>query len=252
MKKEHSINIWKLIFIGFLSAFISNCKKDNIAETPNTITDIDGNVYHTVTIGTQVWMAENLKVTRYRNGDVIGTTTPAMLDISNETGPKYQWAYDGDENNVDTYGRLYTWYAINDSRNICPTGWHVPTFDEWTTLGNYLIANEYNYDGLLEGNKYAKSLASQSGWALSSIEGAIGNIDYPTKKNITGFTALPGGMRTNFSFEGIGSGGIWWSLTPDASYPVAHIFELFHSENDAKIQHNALMGYGLSMRCLRD
>jgi len=92
-----------------------------------TITDIEGNVYNLVAIGTQTWMKENLKTTRYRNGDLIGTTTPATLDISGESTPKYQWAYAGNESNVITYGRLYSWHAVADSRNVCPTGWHVPT-----------------------------------------------------------------------------------------------------------------------------
>ena len=93
-----------------------------------TVTDIDGNVYHTVTIGTQVWMVENLKTTKYRNGVAIGTTTPATLSILSESLPtKYQWAYGGNESNVAIYGRLYTWYTVTDSRNIAPTGWHVST-----------------------------------------------------------------------------------------------------------------------------
>ena len=103
----------------------------------NSVKDIDGNIYRTITIGTQVWMAENLKTTRYRNGDLIGTTTPATLVIEGESAPKYQWAYDGNESNVATYGRLYTWYVATDSRNVCPIGWHVPTDAEWTVLTEF-------------------------------------------------------------------------------------------------------------------
>src|SRR5664279_2839934 len=120
----------KILFI-FL---INYCKKDIC----NLIENIDGNVYTSVNIGTQVWMVGNLKTTKYSNGELIGTTTPATLDISLETTPKYQWAYDGNESDVSIYGRLYTWYAVTDSRNICPTGWHVPTDAEWTTLNTYL------------------------------------------------------------------------------------------------------------------
>ena len=86
----------------------------------NTVSDAEGNIYNIIGIGTQVWMAENLKTTRYRNGDLIGTTTSADLDITAEDTPKYQWAYNGNESNVATYGRLYTWYAVTDSRNVCP------------------------------------------------------------------------------------------------------------------------------------
>ncbi|MFZ3064200.1 MAG: fibrobacter succinogenes major paralogous domain-containing protein, partial [Nitrospirota bacterium] len=100
-----------------------------------TVTDIDGNVYNTVTIGAQVWMKENLKATKYRNSEDIPTT---IADISGETSPKYQWAYGGNINNAAVYGRLYTWYAATDSRGLCPTGWHVPTNAEWTTLTDYL------------------------------------------------------------------------------------------------------------------
>lgn len=252
MKKKNRLNICLFILVGLIAVFTTSCKKEDSTTDANMVKDIDGNVYHTVTIGTQVWMAENLKVTRYRNGDKIGTTSPTTLDISGEVNPKYQWAYDGDESKVATYGRLYTWYAINDNRNLCPAGWHLPSLEEWTTLGNYLIANGYNYDGIPEGNKYAKSLASKSGWNISSIEGAIGNSDYPEKQNISGFAAFPGGMRTYNSFDGISFGGNWWSVTPKSSSPVVSILELFFNENNVKMQHYALMGYGLSVRCLRD
>ncbi len=101
-------------------------------------TDGDNINYPVVEIGTQIWMAENLKTTKYSNGDLIGTTTPATLDITGESTPKYQWAYNGNESIVTTYGRLYTWFAVTDSRNVCPVGWHVPTDPEWTVLTDYL------------------------------------------------------------------------------------------------------------------
>src|SRR5688500_14669040 len=147
MQKINRILIYPL-FVGVFLILVSSCKKDN--ETPATVTDIEGNVYHTVTIGTQVWMAENLKTTKYRNGDLIGTTIPATLDISSESAPKYQWAYNGEESIVATYGRLYTWYAVTDSRNVCPTGWHVPSDAEWTTLTTYLGGESVAGDKLKE------------------------------------------------------------------------------------------------------
>ena len=90
-----------------------------------TVKDIDGNVYHTVTIGTQIWMVENLKTTKYRNGDGI----PNVTD-NTQWGNLTTWAYcnyNNDAANGTKYGKLYNWYAVNDSRNIAPTGWHVPT-----------------------------------------------------------------------------------------------------------------------------
>ena len=99
--------ILDLIGWGIIPA--SSFKKDD--NNPTTVTDIDGNSYHTLTIGTQVWLDENLKTTKYRNGDLIGTTSSATLDISMQTTIKYQWAYDGNESNVAIYGRLYTGFS---------------------------------------------------------------------------------------------------------------------------------------------
>jgi len=105
MKKEKSqlisIIVLTLIFVLITNSTFSQSNNE-------TVTDIDGNVYHTVKIGAQTWMVENLKTTKYRNGDLIGTTTPVTKDISSESTPKYQWAYNGDEKNVSLYGRLYT------------------------------------------------------------------------------------------------------------------------------------------------
>jgi uncharacterized protein (TIGR02145 family) len=183
---------------------MGSCKKiDQIAPinfnksiTYGSMTDHDGNTYKTVIIGTQIWMAENLKTTKYNNGELIGTTTPATTDISDEPTPKYQWAYDGNEGNVATYGRLYTWYAVNDSRNVCPTGWHVPSDPEWTTLTTYL-----------GGESVAGSKLKETGtthWQ-SPNTGAT---------NETGFTALPGSLRyQDGMFDFIGGYGYWWSST---------------------------------------
>jgi uncharacterized protein (TIGR02145 family) len=216
-----------------------------------TVTDIDGNTYDTITIGSQVWMAENLKTTRYCNGDLIGTTIPASLNISGETSPKYQWAYLGDESNVATYGRLYTWYAVIDSRKVCPIGWHLPSDAEWATLENFLVANGFNYDGTTTGNKYAKSLASVFGWTASSNAGAVGNTDYPEKRNSTGFTALPGGYRIYIgSFFYVGRYGSWWSAKEDgATYAVyRNLLEI--SSEVYRLSDNKK--YGFSVRCIKD
>lgn len=205
-----------------------------IADT-YTVTDIDGNVYHTVTIGTQTWMVENLKTTRYRNGDSI-----------NE-----QWAYNNDENNVAKYGRLYSWYAATDSRNIAPVGWHIPSDKEWTTLLNYLIANGYNYDGTTTENKIAKSLAATTDWTSDNSAGTPGN-DL-TKNNSSGFSALPGGYHmSNGTFYGVGSVGYWWSSSfPDYSTYTAYSWIL--TNNGMYFNHyNATKPSGFSVRCLKD
>jgi uncharacterized protein (TIGR02145 family) len=219
--------------------------------TGNTIIfDVDNNFYKTVKIGTQIWMAENLKTTRYRNGDTIRTTSPATLDISNQTTPHFQWAYGGNQSNIVTYGRLYTWYAVTDSRNLCPTGWHVPSDAEWTTMENYLITNGYNYDGTNIGNKIAKSLASSTLWGAYSGTGVVGNTDYPIYRNKSGFTALPGGSRYSSTFEYNVYVGFFWSS--DESNATLAWDRTIHYDL-ANVKRNSDPKYlGLSVRCLRD
>jgi len=195
------------------------------ASLTGTVTDIDGNVYKTVKIGSQWWMAENLKVTKYRNGDVIGTTTPSTLDISSESTPKYQWAYNGNESNVVIYGRLYTWYAATDSRNVCPTGWHLPTDSEWSTIS---IVDE--------GGKLKE--IGTTHWT-SPNTGATDEY---------GFKALPGGGRgVTGAFTGMGVLGGWWNYAPinvgviKLSYDNNYTFTMYWDKS-----------CGFSVRCVKD
>jgi uncharacterized protein (TIGR02145 family) len=240
--------------ILFLSIFCLS----SILVKAQTVNDIDGNVYNTVTIGSQEWMVENLKVTKYRNGDLISTTNPDTLNISGESNPKYQWIYKSDSSNLSTFGRLYTGYVVSDSRGLCPTGWHVPWDVDWTTLENFLQANEYNYDGSIDNdgdrstnNKIAKSLASTTNWASSNNIGAIGNNDYPNYRNKSGFSALPGGIRRyDINFYYIETDGAWWSASESGngslwSRELSHYIDnVIRSEGDMKL--------GMSVRCVND
>ncbi len=211
-------------------------------------TDGDNINYPVVEIGNQVWMAENLKTTKYRNGDLIGTTTPPTLNISDEINPKYQWAYDGNETNVATYGRLYTWYTVNDSRKICPSAWHVSTDDEWITMTNYL--ESIGYGSFCCGRVKAISIAANTGWIFSSVAGTPGND--PHSNNLTGFTALPGGYRDNFGgFNLIGSLVDWWTATEyNSDYAWMRemnngMYIIGNPLNERKIR-------GFSVRCIKD
>lgn len=230
----------------------------NVTAASNTVTDIDGNVYHTVTIGTQVWLIENLRVTKYQNGDLIGTTNPATLDISAESTPKYQWAYEGNESNVPTYGRLYTWYAITDSRGVCPVGWHIPSSNEWYTMLNYLLTNGYNYDGSTSGNismnsnGLAKALASATGWDAANNIGAVGNTDFLSVQNITGFSALPGGVRNlDGTFSDLGKNATWWNSTVYTSVGTAFIEYMNYNYNYITWSY-ADKKFGFSIRCIKN
>jgi uncharacterized protein (TIGR02145 family) len=161
-----------------------------------TVTDIDGNVYNTVQIGTQCWTQSNLKVSKYRNGDNIPTGL-SNSQWSSTTSGSYA-IYNNDPVNDGLYGKLYNHYAVTDSRGLCPTGWHVPSDGEWTTLEN---------------NQWGSSVA---GGALKSTttQPTPGGWNPPNTgaTNSSGFTALPGGIRYyNGDFYDMSNFGFWWS-----------------------------------------
>jgi uncharacterized protein (TIGR02145 family) len=197
-----------------------------------TVIDVESNVYNTITIGTQTWMAENMKTTRYSNGDLIGTTANLTEDITGESTPKYQWIFNGNQTNLDTYGRLYTWYAVTDSRAVCPTGWHMPSDAEWDILINYS-------GGANAGDKLKENGTKH--WS-SPNTGAT---------NETGFTALPSGMRyNNGTFTEFGSNGNWWSttehnLTDADGFGTENDYDLAYSFSKSKSNAYAV-------RCLKD
>jgi len=238
-----------LAIFAILLMFASSCTEE---DSSNTVTDIEGNVYHTVKIGTQTWMVENLKTTKYNDGTSIPNITDGTTWL-NLTTPGYCF-YNNDAANKTTYGALYNWYTVNSSK-LAPTGWHVPTDAEWTTLENYLIANGYNYDGTTTGNNIAKSLAAPTGWSTSINIGAIGN-DL-TKNNTSGFAGLPGGccgVRVTFDgneiFDGIGYFGHWWSSTEDYANG-AWLRYMTSDGSDVSSYYNDKQ-YGFSVRCIRD
>lgn len=209
-----------------------------------TVSDIDGNVYNTVTIGKQVWLVENLKTKKYNNGDSIGTTYPATKSISSETNPKYQWAYNGDEAGVATSGRLYTWFAANDPRGIAPAGWHVATDDEWKELLKYVTAHSGTSVSV------AKALASTLNWTISTTTNSIGSSR--TTNNYSGFSALPGGMRNynTGTFTNMGLIGAWWTSTYLQSSGASG-YSLYYNQSTATGNSSDRM-LGLSVRCVRD
>ena len=195
-----------------------------------TVKDVEGNVYKTVKIGSQTWMAENLKTTKYRNGELIGTTGFSSKDIKGEIAPKYQWAFAGKDNNADVYGRLYTWYAATDSRGVCPSGWHVPTDAEWSTLVNFLGGDVAAYSKLKE--------TDDMHW-----------IKYDTGTNEFLFTALPGGVRSGKgAFDDMGSRGCWWSST-ESGFSDAW-YRLMTNDISSFSRYIYLKRNALSVRCI--
>lgn len=215
-------------------------KKNKAEIITGTVTDIDGNVYQTVKIGNQVWMAENLKVTHYRNGDEIrnipdniawaNTTSGALCDYNNDA-----------ENNI-IFGHLYNWYAVTEPRNIAPIGWHVPTDSEWAKLQDFVS------DNLLTPSTIAKSLASKTFWVSYSETGSIG--DNLTRNNNSGFSALPGGVRwNNGRFDYLGYGSFWWCFTENGT----KLWNRYMYWNNSVVFRNCgPKENGLSVRCVKD
>jgi uncharacterized protein (TIGR02145 family) len=189
------------------------------------VIDIEGNIYHTVTIGTQVWMVENLKTTKFRNGDPIPYFTQSY-----DKG--YCW-YGDDINNKNPYGAIYNYYTAMDSRSICPIGWHVPTLNEWTTLSNFLGGNSVSGGKLKEvGNAH---------WAIPNI-GATN--DY-------GFSALPAGVKDcSSSFIYKGTKCQFWVSSPVVLGSV-NVISIFQS-NTQLVVENIFNCNNVSVRCIKD
>ena len=154
--------------------------------------DIDGNIYTTVSIGTQTWTVENLRTTKYNDGSPIPLVTNDGPWSGLGTGAYCFYGNTTEATQQQRLGALYNWYTVNTGK-LTPAGWHVPSDSEWSVLENYLIANGYNFDGTTMGNKIAKSMAANTDWTLSTNTGAVGN-DL-SANNRSGFSALPVGHR---------------------------------------------------------
>jgi uncharacterized protein (TIGR02145 family) len=263
MKNNNKLCIILFAFTGLILLFTLSCKKDDSNNPADEITvkDIDGNVYKTVTIGTQTWMAENLRTTRYNDSTLI--QLPYGKSSSAIYGPFVcAYKYTTNSDTIKTYGRLYNWYALTaNNGKLCPKGWHIPSDAEWTTLTNYLTANGYSYDGSTAAtpapgttpeNRIGKALASSTGWLSSAIEGSVGNTDFQNKRNTTGFNAYPGGSRTDVGqFVQMGVGGFWWTSTENSTNSASaygrSLLNSYYSLNSGEA--NKMCGF--SVRCVK-
>ncbi len=213
------------------------CIGTPIGKFGDSITDVDGNVYKTVTIGTQIWMAENLKTTKYNDGTIIPNVTDSTFWSKLTSGA---WCYNrNDATNNCLYGKLYNWYAVskatNGNKNVCPTGWHVPSKIEWDTLINYLGG-----DSIAGGKMKEIGLTN---WK-SKNNGAT---------NISLFCGLPGDCRGGFNEHTfVGFSGNWWSSTNDTSIGgCAWNLSLENFQEKTDLDSSG-KGFGLSVRCLKD
>ncbi len=220
--------IQKLFMLTISILFVFSCQKENNNTIIETIKDIDGNIYHTVTIGKQVWMVENLKTTKYLNGDTIIKSNSSWFNINKGAYSEY----DINLYNRFDYGYIYNGYVLVDKRNICPIGWHVSTESDWDTLIQFLGGKE------IAGGKL-KELGYKH-WLSPNT----------SANNSFGFNALPGGTKTpTGSNYNNGKEGRWCGFNGNINSP---IFQLNYDSSSV----NKIIGFtgqnGFSIRCVKN
>lgn len=235
MRKERLYSaLIQAIILLFFVIFTLGCEKDDENIHPviekDAVTDIDGNVYDAVTLGDQTWMTENLKTSKYRNGDPI--PTGLNDDDWSNTSDGAHAVYDENSSNNATYGKLYNWYTVIDNRNLCPDGWHVPTDAEWSALVDYLGGEG------VAGRKLKE--AGTAHWRSPNEA---------TDKSM--FSALPGGQRGWYGkYASLGDYGYWWSSSEgfaSASWGWTMVYA-----TDSIKRFNYTWEVGFSVRCIKD
>ena len=223
-----------------------------------TITDIDGNTYNTVQIGSQCWMKENLRTTRYADG------TPLFPGNSN-TRDDFEMGYwfypNNSRNNKDTYGLLYTWKAVmgnfassNNSpsgvQGVCPTGWHVPSDAEWKQLEIAVGMSQSDADLFTCRGDVAAKLSGDIGWQSCNVNNAAGNMS-TANHNLSGFSALPAGSFYGTSVSGIGEHAYFWSATENNNNTAIHRI-MVYSSSCVERSVSGWKPVGEAVRCLKD
>jgi uncharacterized protein (TIGR02145 family) len=232
----------KCKFLFFLSLLLSllvfSCDKskddDNNPDIPQagTVKDVDNNTYNTIKIGTQWWMAENLKTTKYRNNTTITYPGNNGTNWSNNTTGAYAW-YNDNPANKNSYGALYNWHAVKNSAGLCPTGWKVPAEKDWETLINHLGGNS------VAGGKLKSQGTSY--WENPNVAAT----------NASGFNAKATGRRYfDGSYNNLKFFGHWWTSTEQFN-ATAKSMSLYHNDSEAKIIPEQKT-IGFSVRCIKE
>ncbi len=231
MKNKTRSLIYVLAIMGISLILMNSCKKNNDNPPSNTVTDIDGNVYHYITIGSQVWLVENLKTTRYNDGDSIPLVTDNAA-WSNLDTSAYCW-YNNDIANKNTYGAIYDWFTVNTGK-LAIAGWHVPSDAEWTTLTDFLGGEDI------------------AGGKLKEIGTTHWRTPNAGATNESGFTALPGGHRDiDGAFTAMGDDGYWWSSTKYGSTGKVWYRNMnYNYDGVVSVSNNKINGH--SVRCIKD
>ena len=233
MKKNVSVFVYLLTMVLFI-VLAGSCSKDDASDAHKTVKDVEGNKYKIVTIGTQTWMAENLRTTKLNDGSDIPLASNkghwAVLGT-----PGYCWYNNDAAKYKAKYGAIYNYFTVQTAK-LCPEGWHVSTDAEWSTLTKYLTG-EFG-DPNRPGDKLKE--IGTTHWK-SPNTGAT---------NQTGFTALPGGSRdNNGEFTDIGEYGYWWTSTQTKTYSAWSYYMGFKHRDVFRWEHDKNVGY--SVRCVK-
>ncbi len=232
---------------------LHTCGAQNV-HNPNltygSMTDQEGNVYKTIVIGTQEWMAENLNTSIYRNGDAIPTGLSNDEWTNTINTQQGAWAYyNNDASYACPYGKLYNWYACVDPRGLCPTGWHVPSDEEWSVLVKYLDPAADTTCLLCSQSAIAGGMMK----SIGTIEAVTGLWNSPNEgaTNSSGFSGLPGGYRNYFGdYYYMGTNGYWWSSTEDGPNGAWNRYLVYNDPLVGRWMNSTPDGWGV--RCLRD
>jgi uncharacterized protein (TIGR02145 family) len=242
-KKNHFNIAWThvlcLLFLEFIFLLPASSQK--------RVKDIDGNVYRTVKIGNQIWIAENLKTIHYSDGRYIHNVADSADWNSLNTGAYCFYANDSISNR-DINGALYNWYAVQVGK-LCPAGWHVPSHKEWDDYANYLKNNGFGY--LENRDEIGKSIATKINWVYWQKPGTPGNNQ--GINNSSGFSACPSGYRYNYGkFNDMNLYGTWWSST-ESEYSKLNAWSrgVYYKEGTINRSTNN-KNCGFSIRCLKD
>ncbi|MFZ8836440.1 MAG: fibrobacter succinogenes major paralogous domain-containing protein [Flavobacteriales bacterium] len=234
---------FKTVFIVALMATFWST--DSFSQECKPVT-FDGYTYDVVQIGDQCWFAENLRNEHYANGDEIPGDLSNKEWKTKDSGARAVYG-EGEASqeelleNLKTYGELYNWYAVDDERGLCPTGWHVPTDGEWMTLEMELGMSSFQANSFGDrGTDQGTQMKTTYGWKKDEGNGT----------NSSGFAGLPGGMRTRgkFKFLGAGFGANWWSSSPLGSRAYSRHILL----NPVVSRGSSPKRDGYSVRCLKD
>jgi uncharacterized protein (TIGR02145 family) len=213
------------------------CGQTIVSNPGSGVTDYSGNWYPTIVLGNgQEWMAENLNVSMYRNGDMIPlvSSNSQWEDLVNDGGSGAYCEY----GLSSVHGKLYNWFAVTDARNLCPDGWHIPTFSEWNMLIEHLDPNTSGGGNVAGG--------------MIKVEGTdFWNFPNTGASNISGFNGLPSGSRSVYGgFSDLGKKAFWWSSSLSGVANARSIYSRYDAENIAST--NSFQGSGFAVRCVRD